>query len=284
MVRLLTRLLALQSRTGLSVTSLLLIGAVGCVDYLTGYELSFSVFYLIPVAIAAWYLGYRLGIVACLISTVTWLSIEYSATQYSHISIPFWNAGVRLGFFIITTILLDRLHEALTVQASLAERDELTGLLNRRTFLKHCSEMTRVATRYRHPMAFCFFDIDGFKGLNDQHGHSEGDRLLKAVAEELIKRARVSDAIGRMGGDEFVVFLPETNLVGAKTLFNDMRAGLLDRVAREGWPVGFSIGVAVFNTPPDTVEGAMRCADLLMYKVKHSGKNNMLFAEDPDIG
>lgn len=272
--------LAGRSRPFLAVVSVLLVGMVGSLDYLTGYELSFSVVYLIPVALASWYLGLRFGIVICLLSTLVWLANDYSTGyRYSHASIPYWNAGVRISFFIITTVLLVRLREALNTLASQAELDGLTGLLNYRTFLMRCNAVARLASRYNHSMALCFIDIDGFKTLNDSRGHEEGDRLLKVVANELKERVRESDLVGRMGGDEFVVLLPETDLAGARTFFPGLRASLLDRVAEHAWPVSFSMGVAVFRTPPDDIETAVRYADQLMYKVKHSGKNYILFQE-----
>jgi diguanylate cyclase (GGDEF)-like protein len=87
---------------------------------------------------------------------------------------------------------------------------------------------------------------------------------------------RKADLVGRLGGDEFVVLLPETTHSGAATVFENIREALLKKADRQSWPIGVSIGVAVFMTTPSNVNEAIRLADALMYRVKKSGKNRML--------
>lgn len=82
-----------------------------------------------------------------------------------------------------------------------------------------------------------------------------------------------------MGGDEFAIVLPETDLAGARSFFGELRGILLALAARQDWPIGFSIGVAVFATDPPEPEQAIKLADDLMYRVKHTGKNDVLFEE-----
>lgn len=264
----------------MAATSLLLIASVGAIDHLIGYELSFSIFYLIPVGISSWYAGRRLTIPVCIISAAVWLTVDYTAGhQYSHLAIPLWNAGVRLGFFVIVAHLLLRLRGALEVQASLAQQDGLTGIMNARAFRQRCDSVAQLAARHGHQMAIGYLDLDGFKGVNDTLGHGAGDRVLQAIATALAKRLRASDFVGRLGGDEFAVLLPETDLAGARTFFTEMRESLLGLAADNHWSVGFSIGVVGFRSPPVNSDDAIRCADDLMYKVKSAGKNSILFEE-----
>ncbi len=274
----------LSALTGaqLATCSLLLVALIGLIDYITGYELSFSIFYLIPIAASAWYSGASLGNSVCLLAATTWLAVEQtSGHTYANSLIPLWNAAVRLGFFVIVTYLLVKLRAALQLQASLAQRDGLTGIMNARTFRQRYDLLVRLAIRHNHSMAIGFLDLDGFKGINDSLGHGVGDRVLQAVAAELASRARASDIVGRLGGDEFALLLPETDLGGAQRLFTEMRERLLSLAAHNGWTIGFSIGVAVFHTPPRNPEDALGCADTLMYRVKRSGKNSILFEEYP---
>jgi len=261
--------------------SVFLVGLLGVIDYLTGYEISFSIFYLIPVGYAAWYLRVRIAVVVAFISASAWFSIDYffSGTVYSHPVIPYWNALVRFGFFIIVTLLLDRLQTDNEIQKNLARVDGLTGLFNSRTFKQECSAHIELASRNHLALTLAYIDLDGFKKVNDSLGHSVGDEVLKTVATGIKKRLRSSDIAARLGGDEFAILLPQTDAEGASVFFNDLHQFLLKTMKKNNWPVGFSMGVAVFYSPNQNVDQAIHCADELMYKVKNSGKNRILFEE-----
>lgn len=264
----------------LAIISFLLVAIVAVPDYLTGYELGFSIFYLLPVSVGSWYMRGQFWLLICIVSAVTWLGVDYtSGHPYSHPAIPFWNAGVRFGFFIVVALLLKRLRCVLELHASLAQRDDLTGIMNARAFRQKRGSAFELASRYGHPLALGYLDLDGFKGVNDKHGHSIGDQVLKAVAITLTARLRTSDIGARLGGDEFAVLLPETDLSGARTFFTGLHESLLDLAALNHWPVGFSVGVAVFHSPAASPDDAIRCADDLMYKVKNAGKNSIRFEE-----
>lgn len=280
MLRKADEFLSAQSPFWLAAFSLLLVAMVGAIDHFTGYELSFSIFYLIPVGFASWYLGARFGLAICIISAVTWLGVDYtSGHQYSNPAIPFWNTGVRLGLFIIIVVLSERLRCALELQESLAQLDGLTGLMNARTFRERCGYLLGLASRNKRPLALGYIDLDGFKGINDKLGHSVGDQVLKAVATALGKRLRRSDVGARLGGDEFSILLPDTDLNGAQKFFTGLHTSLLELASLNHWPVGFSIGVAVFGAPQPSADEAIQYADALMYSVKKSGKNTILFEE-----
>jgi len=280
MLRAANGFLRARSSFQLVAISFLLIVAVGAADLESGYELSVSIFYAIPVAIGAWYVGRRFGFLACAVSAATWFAADaISGHQYSHPTIPLWNAIVRLGFLATIAYLLDRLRASLEIQELLAQQDGLTGMLNARSFRQRCETTVDLAKRNGRPLALGYLDLDGFKGVNDSFGHSVGDQVLKAVANALASRLRASDVGARLGGDEFAILLPETDLAGARTLFTGLRESLVDLALRNRWPVGVSIGVAVFRTPAANSDDAIRCADALMYKVKNSGKNGILFEE-----
>ncbi|MGA7594196.1 MAG: GGDEF domain-containing protein [Gallionella sp.] len=273
-------ILSAQSPVLLAAISFLLVAAVGTIDYLTGFEISFSVFYLIPVGFGTWYLRNRFGLFICVVSAATWLCVDNATGHmYSNIAISFWNTAVRLGFFIVVAYLLERLQCALEVQSSLAQIDGLTGLLNSRAFKQRCDSMLELASRNGRPVTFGYIDLDGFKGINDSLGHRVGDQVLAAVAAALAKRLRGSDLCARLGGDEFSVLLPDTELAGARIFFTGLHESLHELVTLNHWPVGFSVGVAIFYKPVASFEEAIQCADALMYKVKNSGKNWIIFEE-----
>ena len=272
--------LAARSRAQLQAASVLLVTLVGVIDYSTGYETSFSIFYLLPVSLASWYLGNTAGVFVSTVSAATWLTADLtSGHHYSNAAIPVWNAAVRLGFFLITSYLLARLHASLGLQSQLAQRDSLTNLLNARAFKDRGELLFQLAARQRYPVALAYLDVDNFKGINDALGHGIGDQVLQAVAATLTERARASDAVGRLGGDEFAILLAQTDLFGARMFFNGIRDRLLQVVAQKNWQVGFSIGVVVFSPPPPTLDKAIRIADEQMYEVKRAMKNNISFQE-----
>lgn len=140
----------------------------------------------------------------------------------------------------------------------LATTDGLTGLLNSRAFKELSHTLSQLSIRNQKPIAIGYIDVDNFKGVNDTLGHSVGDKVLKSVGEILKKSTRNSDIVGRLGGDEFAVFLPESNLQGAKDFFEKIREALLQNAAANQWPIGFSIGVAVFPVPPNDIESSFK--------------------------
>jgi diguanylate cyclase (GGDEF)-like protein len=273
----LTNRLEVLSTVQIVSLSLSLVAVIGAIDYVTGYELSFSIFYLLPIAIASWSGRMRIGIAICIVSGITWYFVDAaSGHHYSDSMIPVWNAGVRLSFFVVVAYLLDNLRAALDAQVLLARQDDLTGLLNAKAFRRACDSMFRLASRHDRSLAIGYLDVDDFRNVNNRFGHGVGDEVLQAIATVLLKRLRASDVGARLGGDEFAVLLPETDLAGAKAFFTELHAALLDMADLKHWPVGFSIGVAAFRHPTANTDEGIRRADDLMYRVKNSGKNGVL--------
>ncbi len=243
---------------------------IGVPDYLMGQRFGFSIFYLIPIALVTWYAGRKAGGFVAVFSAATWLAaVILSGTPYTHAYIPWWNATVRLGFFIIVVLLLD----AFKREKSYAREDYLTGLGNRRHFFEMADIEIKRSRRYGHPFTLAFLDVDDFKSINDRLGHAEGDALLQAVAQAITGNIRATDTGARLGGDEFSVLLPESDAVAARKFFNKLHQRLSDVVQRKNWPVTFSIGVVTFVMPPASIDEMIRSVDRLLYSSKNSGKN-----------
>jgi diguanylate cyclase (GGDEF)-like protein len=164
-------------------------------------------------------------------------------------------------------------------------RDVLTGLPNRRALLETLPEAMCRAQRVARPAALLFIDMDGFKAVNDTHGHEEGDELLRQFGERLLQTVRKTDMVARLAGDEFVVVLEMLADAGHA---EDTARKLLER-ARQPFTlrtttvnVGASIGVAVF-APDDRhdLDGWLARADHAMYAAKRSGKNAVAVAAVP---
>lgn len=169
----------------------------------------------------------------------------------------------------------------------LATTDELTGLTNARHFRERLAEEFSRADRYRTPLAVIMSDLDGFKAVNDHHGHAAGDRLLAQVAQRLRAQARSTDIVGRYGGDEFAFLLPHTTIEEALTLAQRLSRRISDAPIRlpNGRPAGvaLSCGVAsLLDTPGITTAAELlRAADLALYEAKHHGGGGVVAAAGP---
>ena len=252
------------------------IAFVGTVDHLTGIEMAFSVFYLLPISAGAWFAGRKAGAALSFASAGAWLYLDLAGGHvYSNQLIPFWNAAVRLGFFIIQSMLLSSLHSALDASEALSRTDPLTGAANPRSFSDTAELELERMRRAARPLSLVYMDVDNFKIVNDTLGHREGDRLLRAIVDVSRGNLRDNDVVARLGGDEFAFLLPETVCDGAAAFVERLRARLLDEVKRQNWPVTFSFGLACFTAPPKSVDEMIAKADELMYSVKNSGKNRI---------
>jgi diguanylate cyclase (GGDEF)-like protein len=262
------------SRLWIITAGLLLVSLLGVGNYLSGPDVSFLIFYTAPVFLAAWYVGRGAGLLMCAASGLSWLLVaSVTFEHYSNPLIPYWNVAVRLGFMLILAHIASAFKKSLEQERELARTDFLTGAFNGRFFDELAGVEIERARRHRHPFTVAFMDVDDFKLVNDRHGHSAGDRLLRVVAHTIRQNVRVLDVVARLGGDEFAILMPETDEEAARIVVRRVRRRLLEVVRAEGWPVTFSIGVATWDTPPDTVDEMLRAADALMYTAKRHGKN-----------
>jgi two-component system cell cycle response regulator len=172
--------------------------------------------------------------------------------------------------------LLSELEAKNAQLAELAQTDPLTGVANR-GHIEHClaDEVAR-ARRHGHRLAVGMLDIDHFKRVNDGFGHPFGDRVIREVARILAETVRQVDKVGRYGGEEFLLVLPDTDLEGARILAERVRA-LVDEVTfeAEGFHGTVSIGVAQWTPESDTWEGLVSQADQALDEAKESGRNRV---------
>lgn len=260
------------------ITGFIFVIAIGTADALTGRELSFSLFYLIPIVLVTWFSDRNSGIVISVVSAVTWLVADILAGQtYSQPAIRYWNAATRLGFFVVVTLLLPAL-KALEREKGLARTDYLTGVANRRYFFELAQTELERSERYEHPFTIVYIDLDGFKTVNDQWNHKTGDKLLCAVVNQANHQLRKTDIIARLGGDEFIMLLPETDQDAAQITVPKIQNALMNEMRRNKWPVTFSIGVLTYRNGSTTTDELIKKADELMYSIKKNGKNAIVYA------
>lgn len=268
------RFLQKLSVSQIVAVALALLGLIGALDYLSGFELGMSLFYLGPVALASWYAGKTPGIAMAALCSVVWFAADFAAGhQYSHPIISLWNTLIRLGFFYITARLLLSLREALQIQQQLAQTDALTGLHSRRAFDQRLSYALALATRRACSLAVAYLDLDNFKTVNDRWGHAIGDAVLQTTGTVLQAALRAGDTAARLGGDEFALILPDTDAHTADTLITRLRERLRLAFAAHDWPVGTSVGVVIAPPGAESAQ-VLEQADRLMYEVKRRGKGS----------
>ena len=161
----------------------------------------------------------------------------------------------------------------------LAQLDPLTGLNNRRAFYDKTSPLWSQAIRHRHDTSVMLIDIDRFKQINDTHGHAHGDDVLKATAGILRQSVRQGDILARWGGEEFIVFLPETDRPEAIALADRLRAAIADmRVPGEAGEttVTASFGIAQQESHHFTLDALIAAADECLYQAKQQGRNRVV--------
>jgi diguanylate cyclase (GGDEF)-like protein len=164
----------------------------------------------------------------------------------------------------------------LAIAENRAATDALTGLPNRRTVDDTLRRMLAQADRTRTPFSVALLDLDHFKQINDSYGHESGDNVLAGLAALLRAELRASDFAGRNGGEEFVVFLPDTNRADAVAVVDKIRLGLHDlRVAGIDRTITTSIGVASYPDDAMTSDGLMRIADRSLYSAKQRGRDRV---------
>lgn len=198
----------------------------------------------------------------------------------SQVSQPvFGNDGRFLGRRASNRDITDRKHleQALERQANY---DYLTSLPNRRHFMERGIEEVARATRYSNPVSLLILDVDHFKRINDTHGHHTGDAALKAIATCSQECLREMDIIGRLGGEEFAVILPETKDEGAWEVAERLRQSIESQpvTTKDGNSIQLTASIGLATLPAGmeiNLDTLLTQADEALYRAKHSGRNRV---------
>lgn len=210
-------------------------------------------------------------------------SVEYALIRKDKRQVWVWEQGRGVvesnGETILEGVVLD-ISDRKELESELAEmatRDPLTGLLNRRELSRLLEEELERAKRYQRPLAILWIDFDHFKDINDTYGHAAGDSVLKSASKLLQDRVRSVDWVGRFGGEEFVIVLPEMDVAEAKETAERLRY-LISTVPQplgngDSVPLTVSVGVAVYPSHGLTAAQLRAAADRAMYRAKDRGRN-----------
>lgn len=240
-------------------------------DLASGSEVSFSIFYLVPVTFAGAFISRSAGHAFAAISAGTWGYLEFATGPgYSAAWIPYWNSGVRFAFFVLVNELINQLLLAHATQRAMAREDSLTGIANGRVFKEYAHQTIALSRRSGRAFTVAYIDLDRFKGVNDRFGHTEGDNLLCTVATLISDSLRPSDVVARLGGDEFGILMPDTEREPARASIERITQCIQEAVG-ERWEVGVTVGAVTFTDPPEDVDHLVHEADALMYRGKREG-------------
>ncbi|MBO6851022.1 MAG: sensor domain-containing diguanylate cyclase [Marinobacter sp.] len=220
-------------------------------------------------------------------------AVEYALTRKDGSQIWVWERGRGVddeheGEMLLEGIVLDISdRKALENElAELATLDPLTGLYNRREMTRLLEEEIARASRYRRELALLWIDFDHFKVINDSFGHAAGDAVLRNVSERMRTGIRSVDVIGRFGGEEFVILLPEMGVEDALETAERLRLLVGGRPVHletgDAATLTISIGVAVFPMHGHSPESLCAAADRAMYRAKEAGRNCVIMAPSPE--
>jgi len=223
--------------------------------------------------------------------SITLLSIAIVLTANSHIEAPYSHNAIAtftlgmLYFAMFFHLYSDRsisyfvrMRESNERLRYMASHDTLTGALNASAYYEICDRLIQIAKRNGSPYSVLFVDLDHFKSVNDTYGHAAGDIVLRSVAECLAQATRKSDSLGRIGGEEFSIFLPNTNIDGAIRLAEHIRQSiesLMPDIGGQCLKITASIGVASHEHGMQSIKDVQKQADQAMYAAKAKGRNRV---------
>ena len=249
---------------------------IGAVDYYSGFEMRVFPLYYVPLAILAWTSGRAGAAVATVLCGGSWVASNLLAgLEYSFTATWYVNTGMQTLSFATVALLIAALRNSLLREQGLARTDSLTGLMNRKGFYEEAVRLAALCRRSGRPITAGYIDLDNFKAANDLLGHERGDEVLRSAADALRTAVRPSDVAARIGGDEFIVLLPEVGRQEATLALERIRACLAEALPREPVHVSASIGGVTFAVAPESIDDMIGAADAQMYAAKSHGRDRV---------
>lgn len=263
-------------RVLVALVAVVSVAAIGAADLVTGDEIRIFPLYFLPLTVVAWHFGKVAAFVGSLLMTIVWVGAIYlGGRSYSTAGVWVVNFVAQAATFLTISLLVALLREAMLRERSLGRVDVLTGLPNRRAFFEEGEGVLSTCNRHGRAATLAYIDLDNFKRANDQFGHQHGDAVLRKVADVLAHSLRGGDVTGRIGGDEFVVLLPETTIDTAGAALEKVRRTLNRDPLLSSAGVTVSIGAINYERAPIDLDEMMRAADDVMYRVKGTSKDRV---------
>jgi diguanylate cyclase (GGDEF)-like protein len=242
-------------------------GAIFAVDVFTGETVRLQSLYVFPIASVALHCDRRSDVALSIVIAIALQALGTTLRDAPALA-RVVDTGVALAASLLAVALARTLRRHYQASEQRAATDALTGLPNRRAFDAVLEAEIDVRRRHGGTFSIALIDLDRFKALNDTSGHAAGDLALRLVSDTLSARVRASDAAARLGGDEFVVLLRNATARDSDRIRDTLVSAIDLRLARAGFAVTASCGIATFDRPPASAAVALEAADRAMYAVK----------------
>jgi diguanylate cyclase (GGDEF)-like protein len=247
----------------ISITLLL-----GSLDFATGTELNFLLFYLLPIALASWYLNRNSGIYLAIMCSLVWLLADTAGGRsYSSPWVAAWNFVMRTGAFIAFSLSQSQFRSKLDLLSDLAKRDFVTGLPNGRAFYELTAREIEKSPG-PEPLTLAFIDLAGFEWINHRFGYATGDQMICTIAHAIRQNVPRPELVGRIGGTSFAVLLPNTASDGANCVLEQLHGALKDERRKYAQPVTFFISAVACTNTPRSIAELMHQAESQMNRMK----------------
>lgn len=241
--------------------------AIAILDYATGATLWVGPGYLVFLAIAAWSLGWREAT-----GLLIWVSVTTSVLNAQSLypyqsAATIWDFAVRMPAVMALILLLNFARNSCEREWQMARKDPLTGAFNRKAFFELAGSIDH--SKGWHILAYA--DLDGLKALNDLQGHARGDQGLRVFASQVKKAIRRDDLFARIGGDEFLVYMPVRDEQAGLTVAHRLHRAMNAATTSFSDDLHCSVGVLILAPGPRSIDRELRAADELMYAAKQNG-------------
>jgi diguanylate cyclase (GGDEF)-like protein len=189
-------------------------------------------------------------------------------------------AGLWFVLAVVAILVVRRANAISRSQAEQANTDSLTGIRNRRSILSDADRLER-SQAHAGSLSLLMIDIDHFKRINDRFGHQMGDQVLRQISDVLRKEIRARDIVGRYGGEEFLVLMPDTGSEGALLVAEKLRQAVAERIVQPD-RITISIGAATTSEKDASLDRTLSRADAALYEAKAAGRNRVCVANGSD--
>ncbi|MEZ0325187.1 MAG: GGDEF domain-containing protein [Fimbriimonas sp.] len=249
------------------------LGAILLLHGMSGWHSALLPLYVLPVWVATHFDGLRSGAILVGLCAGAASFFHWKTGNANTIAEVIFSALLSSLTFGVMLVVMGWMRSLVNENKELAQRDPLTGLLNRRALTDLATRAIGRCLRDNQPLIVVAIDCDGFKQLNDTHGHKAGDHVLRILAGVLDKQTRDTDMVARTGGDEFLIVLRGVEAPVAKQILQRIESEFEHAVRVAGYECSVSMGMAVMEEESATIESLIDSADQAMYVGKERKKS-----------